>query len=125
MKRISEYFGSGQRSSGTIRSSLSATSRTADMASMTVVWTYLAAPMSESFSGWLRFASSSSKIRSVSASTRPEVSWVRRAMPVPPLTLSSVASQRIAAGRSIVRAIEAAVSASMLIVVMYCSTATS
>ena len=42
-----------------------------------------------------------------------------------PTSLLSVPSQRIAAGRSIVRAIEAAVSASMLIVVMYCSTATS
>ena len=36
MKRISEYFGSGQRSSGTMRSSRSATSRTAAIAGMTV-----------------------------------------------------------------------------------------
>jgi hypothetical protein len=39
MKRISAYFGSGQRSSGTIRSSLSATSRVAAIAGMTTVWT--------------------------------------------------------------------------------------
>ena len=42
MNRISEYFGSGQRSSATIRSSLSATSRTASIAGMTVSATYLA-----------------------------------------------------------------------------------
>ena len=39
MKRISEYFGSGQRSSGTIFSSRSATSRVASMAGMTLVGT--------------------------------------------------------------------------------------
>ena len=39
MKRISAYFGSGHRSSGTIRSSLSATARVLAMAGSTVCWT--------------------------------------------------------------------------------------
>ena len=42
MKRISEYFGSGQRSSGTIRSSRSATSRVAAIAGSTSFCTYFA-----------------------------------------------------------------------------------
>jgi hypothetical protein len=42
-KRISEYFGSGQRSSATMPSSVSATSRTAPIAGMIVSRVYSAA----------------------------------------------------------------------------------
>ncbi len=42
MKSISEYFGSGHRSSATMRSSLSATSRTASIAGITVSRMYFA-----------------------------------------------------------------------------------
>ncbi len=60
MNSISEYFGNGHRSSATILSSLSATSRTSSIAGSTRSCTYaahLAGVESSSFS--LRFASSS------------------------------------------------------------------
>ena len=60
-------------------------------------------------------------MRSTNSSTSASDSSTSFAIP----TSLSVPSQRIAAGSSIVRAIEAAVSPSMLIVVTYCSTATS
>ncbi len=125
MNSTSEYFGSGQRSSGTTFSSLSAISRTLPIASMTALWTYLAPSRTSSVSGCALLAASRSKIASTNASTSPPSSSVRRAMPVPPSVAPSLPSHVIAAGSSIVRAIAAAVSPSMLIVVVYCSRKTS
>ena len=120
MNSISEYFGSGQRSSAMIRSSLSATSRTAPIAGRTVSRMYFACS-SPSTCGCDEFARSSSPIAATKLSTSSCVSATSRSTPA---SLTS-ARWRSAAGSTSVRAIEAAVSASMFTVVVYCSLATS
>ena len=124
MKRISEYFGSGQLWSGTTRSSRSATARTASIAGRTVSLHVLGVrehvlvrvlevgllegedPLDEVVDQGGRLLS-------------------RRSTPRPPSASSSRSRYSSAAGRIIVRAIDAAVSASMLIFVAYCSAETS
>ena len=68
MNSISEYFGSGHRSSATIRSSLSATSRTASIAGMTLSRMYFACSRPSS-AGWWALASSSCWIAVTNSST--------------------------------------------------------
>ena len=125
MKSTSEYFGSGQVSSGTTFSSRSATERTASMASITALWTYLAPSITSSVSGWLRLAASSASTASTNSSIRAVSSSSSRVTPTELPASLSTRSHWMAAGSSIVRAIAAAVSPSMLIVVVYCSRKTS
>jgi hypothetical protein len=63
MKSISEYFGSGQRSSATMRSRRSATSRVAAIAVTTVSRMYLASSRPSS-AGWCSLAFSRTRIAS-------------------------------------------------------------
>ena len=81
MNRISEYFGSGQSLSGTVRSSWSAISRTAPIAGTTLCWTYLARSSASSTAGWLLLAESSAPIRSTNRSTSPATSERRYSTP--------------------------------------------
>src|SRR4029079_16364650 len=81
MKRTSEYFGSGHRSSGTTFSSLSATARTPFIASITALWTYLASSSTSPLSGCSRLAASRAKIASTNSSTSVLASSFRRVTP--------------------------------------------
>ena len=95
------------------------------MAGSTDVWTYLASPRMSPSSGWSRFAVSSANTASTNSSISSPSSLFSRDAPLLSSAASSVANHWIAAGSSIVRAIDAAVSPSMLSVVTYCSSSTS
>src|SRR6202008_251309 len=71
MKRISEYFGSGQSSSGTIFSSRSATARTASIAGTTLDCAYLASASASPSSGKSRLAASRANTASTNSSSSP------------------------------------------------------
>src|SRR5215213_1337867 len=122
MNSTSLYFGSGHRSSATIFSSLSATSRTLSIAGITLSRMKTAHTAGVE-SSWLsgRLMSSSALIAVTNSPTRPSVSVIRSATPAS----RSRARWRSAAGSSSVRAIAAAVSASMLSFTAYCSVKTS
>ncbi len=101
-------------------SSWSATSRTASMAGSTLSRMYAACFMAVPC-GWLAFTLSSVLMRVTSSRVSSVTSAVSSSMPA-----SSHSSMwRRAAGRMSVRAMLAAVSASMFSLVMYCSTNTS
>jgi hypothetical protein len=116
------YFGSGHRSSATIFSSLSATSRAAFIAGITLsrMKTAHAAGGSSSWFS-LRLTASSALIAATNSPTRPSV----YVMSSGTAASRSSARWRSAAGSSSVRAIAAAVSASMLSFTAYCSVKTS
>ena len=105
-----------------MRSSWSATVRMASMAGMTLSRMYLD-HLRASSSGWFsaRLTSSSLPIAFQRSFSRPSDSVTA---PSRPAAFSS-ARCRAAAGRIIVRAIDAAVSASMFSLTAYCSSATS
>ena len=126
MKRISAYFGSGQSASGTIRSSRSATSRAASIAGITVAartWRARARPRSRGGRRWppraRRSSSTNSSIsaddlglEALHAGAALGVVEQRQVLRAPPGAAACARSS-------------AAVSASMLRFVTYCSTNTS
>ena len=125
MKSISEYFGSGHRSSGTTRSSRSATSRTASIAGSTVSRTYLASLEHVAVLRVVAVRLLEREDRLDELVDQPAELLLQARDALSSSAASSVADHCIAAGSSIVRAIDAAVSASMLSFVTYCSSSTS